>query len=1117
MIHLPSGQLNLKAEDFQFLSPVPVIWNRNYHSIGGIDEGLLGKYWHLCYEQEVGLDAGDGDFSWLRGNGTTIFFPGIAVGEEAAIRSERFHYERDEEGLTIRDLDAGFFYRFEGIDSDPLRLRLVRVFQRRFSLILHYDIRGRLERLEDPAGRKYHLYRERHGWLGHVEVELPATGKRETLVTYHYNDRGELLRVTDALGQAEHFRYDDEILTSRTDRNGHRHYWSFDRRGEIARCTTRWQEGGLMREEFRYQAGVTRSADALGNVTTYVIEGDKVVEEIDALGNSKKWSFNLEGEVISHTDALGNTTYYDYDEWGYCKAVIYPNGGSEHYHYENHELVIASNLLGATWFWAYGEDGHPKHVLGPNNELTRFRYEDDLLREVKDRYGRVTSFHYDAAFNLRRVVFPDGGEADWQYDIRGRLVSAHSPLKEQVTYTYDALGRVKRIGHDDGNFMQLEFDGEGNITKANDLHRRIRFSYTPSGKLLSRREEGTEVRFSYDCMERLEQIENEQGSFYRFRYDRVGRVSEESGFDGLTRRYERDAVGNVTQVHAPDGKSARYFYDRGGNLNQVIYHGGEEEVYTYNHAGDLIEAVNAYGRVQFKRNSLGRVVREIQDLGEVKSTYDRKGRRTGITSSLGADIRFDRNREGQIAGVSAGNGKSEWTAQLSYDLLGLELERILPGGVRSTWKRDRMGRPKEHRIGRGDRLLRHRSYHWDYNERLAGISDKLTERSVYFSYDSFSRLSQAMYQGEGWNHRFPDEIGNLFGEEKRTDRTYGPSGGLLKDKNYAYTYDSLGNLVYKEGNGEEWYYRWYPTGMLREVARPDGKRVEFTYDALGRRISKTFDGKITQWLWDGNVPLHEWVEDLERKSGEQDPGKGTSLEASGQKPSGERLSGEATSGEASTEASGSLTTWVFEEGSFAPMAKLEGSESWSIVCNYLGTPQQMYDQKGNLVWDVEIDTFGKIRKQRRGSPADCPFRFPGQYEDEEIGLYYNRFRYYSPESGTYLSQDPIKFAGNNPNIYAYVKDSNSWVDPLGLTGFTSNQQALIELANEISNKGRSVISGTDAETLLGLGDEVNTGASQKVKVLDHRFSSSNNPAPGHYRFEGPDGHIHIHNIHISCR
>ena len=47
--------------------------------------------------------------------------------------------------------------------------------------------------------------------------------------------------------------------------------------------------------------------------------------------------------------------------------------------------------------------------------------------------------------------------------------------------------------------------------------------------------------------------------------------------------------------------------------------------------------------------------------------------------------------------------------------------------------------------------------------------------------------------------------------------------------------------------------------------------------------------------------------------------------------------------------------------------------------------------------------------------------------------YYNRFRYYSPDSGTYISQDPIGLEGNNPNFYGYTFDSNTEVDVWGLT------------------------------------------------------------------------------------
>lgn len=63
-----------------------------------------------------------------------------------------------------------------------------------------------------------------------------------------------------------------------------------------------------------------------------------------------------------------------------------------------------------------------------------------------------------------------------------------------------------------------------------------------------------------------------------------------------------------------------------------------------------------------------------------------------------------------------------------------------------------------------------------------------------------------------------------------------------------------------------------------------------------------------------------------------------------------------------------------------------------------------------------------------------PFRFAGQYFDEETELCYSRFRYYDPSTGLFTQQDPIGLAGGMPNMYAYVSDSNTQIDPFGLSG-----------------------------------------------------------------------------------
>lgn len=104
-------------------------------------------------------------------------------------------------------------------------------------------------------------------------------------------------------------------------------------------------------------------------------------------------------------------------------------------------------------------------------------------------------------------------------------------------------------------------------------------------------------------------------------------------------------------------------------------------------------------------------------------------------------------------------------------------------------------------------------------------------------------------------------MGNLFQSPTRQDRKYGPGGQLKEADGTRYQYDALGNLIRKQAaNGQTWHYQWNGDGQLASVRRPDGYTVSFTYDALGRRLSKRFRGKVTHWVWDGHKPLYEWTE-----------------------------------------------------------------------------------------------------------------------------------------------------------------------------------------------------------------------------------------------------------------
>lgn len=205
-------------------------------------------------------------------------------------------------------------------------------------------------------------------------------------------------------------------------------------------------------------------------------------------------------------------------------------------------------------------------------------------------------------------------------------------------------------------------------------------------------------------------------------------------------------------------------------------------------------------------------------------------------------------------------------------------------------------------------------------------------------------------------------------------------------------------MIEKKENNGVWKYYWTAGGMLKAVQRPDGSVITFKYDAFGRRISKKYLRREFLYIWDKNVPLHE----VQKEELCED----------------------------------NVITWIFED--FTPTAKLINGKAYSIISDHIGTPILAVDTNGVKVWERELDIYGKVRKEFTSDDVAnrrsgfMPFLYAGQYYDKETELAYNRFRYYSPDIGAYISQDPIGLAGNNPNIYAYVFDSNTEVDIFGL-------------------------------------------------------------------------------------
>jgi RHS repeat-associated protein len=176
------------------------------------------------------------------------------------------------------------------------------------------------------------------------------------------------------------------------------------------------------------------------------------------------------------------------------------------------------------------------------------------------------------------------------------------------------------------------------------------------------------------------------------------------------------------------------------------------------------------------------------------------------------------------------------------------------------------------------------------------------------------------------------------------------------------------------------------------------------------------------------VPLHEWVE------GSLDP---TPVPVGAPAANGVIAQREALlskfllRGPPERGTADSPITWLFEPGTFAPLARVIGDRRESVVTDHLGTPVTLLDDTGALTWSADLTTWGELTLTA-GDAWRCPFRWPGQYEDPETGLYYNRFRYYDPASGQYTSHDPLGIAAS-PNPYWYVPNPIIWTDPFGLS------------------------------------------------------------------------------------
>ena len=129
---------------------------------------------------------------------------------------------------------------------------------------------------------------------------------------------------------------------------------------------------------------------------------------------------------------------------------------------------------------------------------------------------------------------------------------------------------------------------------------------------------------------------------------------------------------------------------------------------------------------------------------------------------------------------------------------------------------------------------------------------------------------------------------------------------------------------------------------------------------------------------------------------------------------------------------GEYTWYINLPNQFHPVALIKQGEVYYYHLDQLNTPRFVTNNKAEVVWENQADVYGYEESEISNKNSFTqPIRFQGQYLDEESGLHYNRYRYYSPKQQRFINQDPIGLVGGI-NHYQYAPNPVNWVDPMGL-------------------------------------------------------------------------------------
>ncbi|RLG33490.1 hypothetical protein DRN97_04920 [Methanosarcinales archaeon] len=894
--------------------------------------------------------------------------------------------------------------------------------------------------------------------------------------TYTYDENGNLISITDPTNYVQTMTYNSQGLLTEESGPPHKRY-EYDSHGNLIKIT--YDDEKYVQYTYNTIGWKLSMKDEDGYTTSYSYDNNgNLVSVSDPLGKTMSYSYDYEDRLVSVTDKLGYTTTYAYNKLlcriekiqnplDYEKRYYYDNVGNlvrfvnernveTTYSYDDlNRRISLIDAYSKSITWAYDDNDNIISVTDKLGAVVQYTYNEmNWLTQIRDQLGHITTYSYDAEGQLVRVENARGYATTYEYDAAGRLTKETDPEGNSETYTYDTFGRLKTETHKDGTSTTYTYDvrnrieevtdetgtttytydGRGNLlTETDPLSRTTTYTYDELGRRIQVTSPmGYTTKYYYDAMDHLTKITDPNGNSISYTYDAVGRLKTETTELGKTTQYDYDPVGNIVRRTAPNGDITTYSYDYLNRRTAVNYPDGSSITYAYDAMGRVTESHNngigANDNLYYTYDDKGQLVKLRAVIGDFDLTiqyeYDAVGNKIKVTDPMDGVTRYQYDSMNRV--ISIINPYSE-TTTFSYDSMGRITSINYANGVVLTNTYNEKGWLTNQVYKKGTTTILSLSYSYDTIGRMTERVD--SSGTTTYTYDNDDRLTSVSYPwGDTVSYSY-DGAGNrltmVVNSGTPIQYSYNEDNQLLSiSDGTSFTYDSNGNVIEKDVNGQKTRYSYDYENRLTGITFPDSTVSEYKYCSCpgvscgcgygvwptsvgGKRIVKSTSSGTDYYFYDGEDIILEF------------------------------------------DSNGVLQAqYTHGPGIDNVISMRRGGESYFFLKDYLGSVVAITDEEGNIVVRYTYDAWGTI-VSTTGSNIKNPYRYTGREYDSESGLYYYRARYYNSVIGRFLQRDPIGAEGG-VNLYVYVNDDPiNALDPTGTSVFC--QIVMLKAAYQAGN------------------------------------------------------------------